>query len=104
MLFFIPASKTNTVPLALSDKFEPYWQHINDGSFEHAACSRNYSFSMSSITTEVLVFTIKVQSAPEEGLQPGVASHYLCNLGMGATIEVLGSFEECYVIDNSEKY
>ena len=103
MRFFIPASKTNTIPLALSDKFKPYWQHIKDRTFEHAACSRNYSCAMSSITTEKLVFTIKVQSAPEEGLQPGVASHYLCNLSVGATIEVLGPFEEFYVTDNSEK-
>jgi Na+-transporting NADH:ubiquinone oxidoreductase subunit F len=103
MRFFIPDSTSNTVPLALTDKFKPYWQHIKDKSFEYHACSRNYSCAMSSSTTDELVFTIKIQSAPEESLQPGVASHYLCNLDMGETVEALGPFEEFYVTDNSNK-
>jgi Na+-transporting NADH:ubiquinone oxidoreductase subunit F len=103
MRFFIPASTTNTIPLALSDEFKPYWQHIKDRSFEHDACSRNYSCAMSSSTSEALIFTIKVQSAPEDSLQPGVASHYLCNLDIGETIQALGPFEEFYVTDNSKK-
>lgn len=103
MRFFIPASKTRTIPLTLSKEFKPYWEHITDRHFEHDACSRNYSCAMSSNTNEELVFTIKVQSAPEDGLQPGVASHYLCNLDIGETVEALGPFEEFYAKDNSEK-
>ena len=103
MRFFIPASTTSTIPLDLSDEFKPYWQHIKNRSFEHDACTRNYSFAMSSSTTEELVFTIKVQSAPDDSLQPGVASHYLCNLDVGKTVEALGPFEEFYARDNSLK-
>ena len=103
MRFFIPESTTSTIPLDLSDKFKPYWQHIKDRSFEHAACTRNYSCALSSSTTKELVFTIKVQSAPEDSIQPGVASHYLCNLDVGKTVEALGPFEEFYATDNSEK-
>jgi Na(+)-translocating NADH:ubiquinone oxidoreductase F subunit len=103
MRFFIPESKTSTIPLALSEEFKPYWQHIKDRSFEHDACTRSYSCAMSSITSKELVFTIKVQSAPEDNVQPGVASHYLCNLDIGDTVEALGPFEEFYAKDNSDK-
>lgn len=103
MRFFIPASKTRSIPMALSSEFKPYWQHVKDSYFEHDACTRSYSCAMSSKTTDELVFTIKLQSAPEESILPGIASHYLCNLEVGETVEALGPFEEFFAKGNSNK-
>jgi Na(+)-translocating NADH:ubiquinone oxidoreductase F subunit len=103
MRFFIPAAKTSSTPRALVAEFEPHWQHIHRAEFEHQACTRSYSCAESSSTTDELVFTIKMQSAPNKTLSPGVASHYLCNLVVGSTVEALGPFEEFGVKPNSQK-
>ena len=103
MRFFIPAAKTNSVPSILSDAIKPHWQHIQSLEFEHEACTRSYSCAESSMSTDELVFTIKMQSAPDETMRPGVASHYLCNLAVGTMIEALGPFEEFSAKENSRK-
>lgn len=103
MRFFIPAAKTHSVPVELSDSFRTHWQHVQAVEFEHEACTRSYSCAESSATTDELVFTIKMQSAPEHSVRPGVASHYLCNIAVGTTVEALGPFEEFGVKENSNK-
>jgi len=103
MRFFIPASKNIAMPKSLPDVFKSAWEHIEERDFEHEACSRSYSCAMSCVTTDELVFTIKIQPAPDDSVLPGIASHYFCNLQPGETVEALGPFEEFFVQAGSEK-
>lgn len=103
MRFFIPEAITSSIPVTLEDEFKPFWQHIQAFEFDHASCTRSYSCAESAASTHELVFTIKMQSAPEKTLRPGVGSHFLCNLAVGTSIEALGPFEEFCVKPNSEK-
>jgi Na(+)-translocating NADH:ubiquinone oxidoreductase F subunit len=103
MRFFIPAAKGVSVPLDLPQAFKPHWQHIEPLTFEHSACTRSYSFATSSRVNDELVFTIKIQTAPNNTVLPGVGSSYLCNLAVGATIEVLGPFEDFFAQSDSQK-
>ncbi|GAC16869.1 2Fe-2S iron-sulfur cluster-binding protein [Aliiglaciecola lipolytica] len=103
MRFFIPAAKSHSIPVNIPEAFKPDWQHVEERVFEHDACTRSYSCAMSCATTDELVFTIKFQPAPNDSVLPGIASHYLCNLQPGETVEALGPFEEFFVKQRSEK-
>lgn len=103
MRFFIPAAKGISMPLNLPEKLKPHWHHIEHLEYEHLACTRNYSLAESSMNTDELVFTIKIQSAPNNGVLPGVGSSYLCNLPIGKSIEAIGPFEEFYAVKDSQK-
>ena len=103
MRFFIPAAKSTSIPLALPEELKSHWQHVKNLQFDHDACTRSYSCAVSAMTTDELVFTIKIQSAPHDSVRPGLASHYLSNLEIGETVETLGPFEEFAIKQSSEK-
>tara|TARA_B110000495_G_scaffold203850_1_gene230075 strand:- start:8661 stop:10514 length:1854 start_codon:yes stop_codon:yes gene_type:complete len=103
MRFFIPTAKGVSIPLNLPEHLKPHWHHIEHLEYEHLACTRSYSLAESSINTEELVFTIKIQTAPDHKSLPGAGSSYLCNLSVGKTIEALGPFEEFFVKENNNK-
>jgi Na+-transporting NADH:ubiquinone oxidoreductase subunit F len=71
--------------------------------FEHTACSRCYSLANFDTQTHELVFTVKMQSSPDNILLPGIGSNYICNLTVGQTIYAVGPFEEFFANPNSEK-
>ena len=100
MRFYIPPAKGVSIPLRLPDVFKLHWHDIEHLEYEHKACSRSYSLANGNGLieggTNELVFTIKIQNAPNKSVFPGVGSSYLCNLGLGQTIEVLGPFESFY--------
>ncbi|AOW75715.1 Na+-transporting NADH:ubiquinone oxidoreductase subunit F [Colwellia sp. PAMC 20917] len=97
MQFFIPAAKGVSIPQRLPEKLKPHWHHIDHLEYEHKACSRNYSLANGKGENdggaEELVFTIKIQNAPNRSILPGVGSSYLCNLALGQTIDAVGPFE-----------
>jgi len=101
--FVIPAAKGCSIPLNLPDEFKPHWHHIEQLDYEHLACTRSYSLAESSLTTSELVFTIKIQTAPEQTILPGVASSYLCNLAVGNKVDVIGPFEEFFATPHTNK-
>lgn len=103
MRFFIPEANNQTKPKGLPEEFHPHWHHIEHLEYKHLACSRSYSLSNYDTQTEELVFTVKIQSAPEHNLSPGVGSNYICNLSEGETIEALGPFEEFFANPDSKK-
>jgi len=103
MSFIIPAGKGCSIPLKLPEELKPHWHHIEQLEFEHANCSRSYSLAETSMNTDELVFTIKIQSAPNNVTLPGVGSSYLCNLQYGDTVDAIGPFEEFFATKNSEK-
>jgi len=103
MRFFIPAAKGVSIPLNLPDNLKPHWQHIEHLEYEHLACTRSYSLAESSMNTDELVFTIKIQTAPDNKVIPGVGSSYLCNLTLGTSIDAIGPFEEFFAQNNSQK-
>jgi Na(+)-translocating NADH:ubiquinone oxidoreductase F subunit len=107
MRFLIPAAKGVSIPQRLPEKLKPHWHHIDHLEFEHKACSRSYSLAKGNGQndggTEELVFTIKIQNAPNKSILPGVGSSYLCNLAQGQTIEALGPFEDFSAKPSSEK-
>ncbi len=103
MRFFIPAAKGVSIPLRLPEELKPHWQHVEQLTFEHNACSRSYSFAQPSTTTDELVFTVKIQTAPNNTVLPGVGSSYLCNLALGQTVEVIGPFEAFFAKKDSNK-
>ena len=107
MRFFIPASKGVSIPMRLPGAFKPHWHHIEHLEYEHKACSRSYSLANGNGQivggTDELVFTVKIQNSPNKSILPGVGSSYLCNLGLGQTIEALGPFEDFYAKPPSNK-
>lgn len=103
MRFFIPGAKGCSIPQNLPVEITPYWQHIEPVNYSHLPCTRSYSCAESSITTDELVFTIKIQSAPHDVLTPGVGSGYLCNLAVGKSVSALGPFEEFFAKPDSVK-
>ena len=103
MRFIIPAGKGCSIPLKLPDDLQPHWHHIEHLEYEHLACTRSYSLAETSMNTDELVFTIKIQSAPHNVTLPGVGSSYLCNLEQGDIVNAVGPFEEFYAVKNSEK-
>ena len=107
MRFFIPAAKGVSIPQRLPEKLKPHWQHIEQLEYEHKACSRSYSLANGDGQIEdgisELVFTVKIQNAPNKSVLPGVGSSYICNLGLGETIEVLGPFEDFHAKTPSNK-
>jgi len=97
MRFFIPAANGASIPQRLPENLKPHWHHIDHLEFEHKACSRSYSLAKGNGQNEgaeELVFTIKIQNAPNKSILPGVGSSYLCNLALGQTIEAVGPFED----------
>ncbi|WP_019028660.1 2Fe-2S iron-sulfur cluster binding domain-containing protein [Colwellia piezophila] len=103
MRFFIPAAKGVSIPLNLPENLKPHWHHIEHLEYEHLGCTRSYSLAESSMNTNELVFTIKIQTAPHQKVIPGVGSSYLCNLPIGETISAIGPFEEFFASKNSNK-
>ncbi|NQZ82727.1 MAG: 2Fe-2S iron-sulfur cluster binding domain-containing protein [Colwellia sp.] len=103
MRFIIPAGKGCSIPLKLPDDLQPHWHHIEHLEYEHLACTRSYSLAETSLNTEELIFTIKIQSAPHNVTLPGVGSSYLCNLEQGELVDAIGPFEEFYAVNNSDK-
>ena len=107
MRFFIPAAKGVSIPQRLPEALKPHWHHIDHLEYEHSACSRSYSLANGNGQigegTEELVFTIKIQNAPNKSIFPGVGSSYLCNLALGQTIEAVGPFEDFCAKPSSNK-
>jgi Na+-transporting NADH:ubiquinone oxidoreductase subunit F len=107
MRFFIPAAKGVSIPQRLPEALKPHWHHIEYLEYEHNACSRNYSLAnghgQNNGGAEELMFTIKIQNAPDKIVFPGVGSSYLCNLSVGQTIEAVGPFEDFYAKPSSNK-
>jgi len=103
MRFLIPAAKGVSVPCDLPEELKPHWQHIELLEYQHLACTRSYSLAEPSIDNDELVFTIKIQSAPNHTVLPGVGSSYLCNLTVGKTIDAIGPFEEFFVKASNRK-
>ncbi len=101
--FLIPAAKGCSIPLNIPEHLKPHWHHIEHLEYEHLACTRNYSLAESSLCTDELVFTIKIQTAPDHKILPGVGSSYLCNLNKGKCIDVIGPFEEFFAKPKSDK-
>lgn len=106
MRFFIPPAKGVSIPLRLPDTFKHHWHDIEHLEYEHKACSRSYSLANGNGQIEggadELVFTIKIQNAPNKSILPGVGSRYLCNLGAGQTIEAIGPFEDFFAKPSSK--
>jgi len=104
MRFFVPAAKGCAIPQRVPEEFMSHWQHIDHFEYEHLACSRSYSLATYDTYSDELVFTIKMQIAPEHKVLPGVASSYICNLSVGKIIEAIGPFEDFNVkVNTSEK-
>ncbi len=107
MRFFIPAAKGVSIPQRLPEALKPHWHHIEHLEYEHNACSRSYSLAngngQNDGGAEELVFTIKIQNAPNRSVFPGVGSSYLCNLAVGQTIDAVGPFEDFYAKPSSNK-
>ena len=103
MRFFIPEANGKSRPNSLPEPHHPHWHHIEDMEFEHTACSRCYSLANFDTQTHELVFTVKIQSSPDNILLPGIGSNYICNLTVGQTIYAVGPFEEFFANPNSEK-
>lgn len=103
MRFFIPAGKGVSIPLNLPEHLKANWHHIEQLEYEHLACTRSYSLAESPLVTDELVFTIKIQTAPQHKTLPGVGSSYLCNMAEGTSIEAIGPFEEFFAKKNSQK-
>jgi len=94
MHFFVPAAKGCAIPQKVPSEFQAHWQHIDSLEYEHLACSRSYSLATYDTYSDELVFTIKMQTAPEHKVLPGIASSYICNLVVGKTIKAIGPFED----------
>ena len=107
MRFYIPPAKGVSIPQRLPESLKPHWHHIEHLEYEHKACSRSYSLANGNGQieggTNELVFTIKIQNSPNKSVLPGVGSSYLCNLGLGQTIEAVGPFENFYAKPPSNK-
>ena len=107
--FFIPAAKGVSIPQRLPEALKPHWHHIEHLEYEHNACSRSYSLANGNGNGQndggaaELLFTIKIQNAPNKSVFPGVGSSYLCNLGLGQTIEAVGPFEDFCAKPPSDK-
>ncbi|MEO2266444.1 2Fe-2S iron-sulfur cluster-binding protein [Pseudoalteromonas sp. YIC-656] len=97
MRFLIPGGVVKAKPDRLPEQYQAHWQEVEEGTFEAQACSRNYSLASVSELTDELVFTVKYQRAPEQGVPAGSGSSYMCNLKVGDTIDAVGPFEEFYV-------
>lgn len=96
MRFFIPAAKGIAVPVNLPPELMHHWQDVIDNEYDHLACSRNYSLANGDGQSNELVFTIKIQMAPDSVVKPGIGSSYICNLAVGETIEAVGPFEDFF--------
>lgn len=105
--FYIPPAKGVSIPMRLPDAFKRHWHDIEHLEYEHKACSRSYSLANGNGQieggTNELIFTIKIQNSPNKSVLPGVGSNYLCNLGLGQTIEAVGPFERFYAKPPSNK-
>lgn len=103
MRFFIPAAKGSSIPAYLPVELLHHWQDVIHMEYEHLACSRNYSLANGDGQSDELVFTVKIQTSPNERVKPGIGSSYICNLAPGETIEAVGPFEEFYARPSSSK-
>ena len=103
MRFFIPKASGCSVPSNVPGSLQPDWQHIARLNYQHGACSRSYSLAGIDEATNELVFVIKLQSATNPAVLPGIGSNYLGNLRVGDCVEALGPFEEFYANLNSKK-
>lgn len=105
--FYIPPAKGISIPARLPDAFKYYWRDIEYLEYEHQACSRSYSLANGDgqieAGTNELKFTVKIQNAPNKSIYPGVGSSYICNLGLGQTIEAAGPFEDFHAKPSSNK-
>ena len=103
MRFFIPKASGCSVPADVPGSLQPDWQHIARLNYQHGACSRSYSLAGIDEATNELVFVIKLQSATNPSVLPGIGSNYLGNLRIGDRVEALGPFEEFYANPGSDK-
>ncbi len=119
MRFFIPASKGLSIPAALPESLKAHWHDVEHREYEHDSCSRNYSLATCDSAVQQpeekqvgetiplpgneLVFTIKIHTAPNNEVIPGVGSSYICNLDVGQKIFAVGPFEEFYAKPVSSK-
>ena len=105
--FYIPPAKGVSIPARLPDAFKYHWRDIEYLEYEHQACSRSYSLANGDgqieAGTNELKFTVKIQNAPNKSIYPGVGSSYICNLGLGQTIEAAGPFEDFHAKPSSNK-
>ncbi|MFY8275393.1 2Fe-2S iron-sulfur cluster-binding protein [Pseudoalteromonas sp. SSDWG2] len=99
MRFFIPQGQAQARPADIPAEYLAHWDDTQEQEFPRPACSRNYSLTSVSERDDELVFAIKYQQAPAGHLPVGFGSSYLCNLGIGDTVDALGPFEEFYVDD-----
>ncbi|GAA5135814.1 2Fe-2S iron-sulfur cluster binding domain-containing protein [Thalassotalea piscium] len=102
MRFLIPAAKGESIPCDLPNELKSHWEDVEFFEFNHLACTRSYSLAEPSLENDELVFTIKIQAAPNTTVLPGVGSSYLCNLMVGAEVEAIGPFEEFFVKEPSK--
>lgn len=102
MRFFIPAAQSSSIPVDLPAELLHHWQEVLHMDYEHLACSRNYSLANGDGQTDELVFTVKIQTSPNQEVKPGIGSSYICNLAPGKTIEAVGPFEEFFAIDSDK--
>lgn len=103
MRFFIPQAEGCSRPSVLPEEYLPHWHHIEHLEFEHLSCSRSYSLANYDTQSNELVFTIKMQAAPDKESVPGIGSNYLCNLNPGDAIEAAGPFEEFFADAKSDR-
>ncbi len=111
MRFFIPAASGNTMPTALPLALSQHWESVDQTQYQHDSCSRNYSLANSDLPLDgnhsELHFTIKLHQAPktttDDIINPGVGSHFICNLQPGDSIDAVGPFEEFYAKPSSSK-
>jgi len=107
MRFFIPAAKGVSIPERLPDEFKGHWHSIDHLEYEHKACSRNYSLANGDGSVNggsgELAFTVKIQTAPNNKVLPGIGSSYICNLKVGQSIEAIGPFEDFHARPDNGK-
>ncbi|WP_206485115.1 2Fe-2S iron-sulfur cluster-binding protein [Thalassotalea sp. G2M2-11] len=96
MRFFIPEGIGYSKPQEIPEDFAYFWDTIANYQYPRKASSRNYSMASACQQSDELVFAIKYQRAPEEGVPSGLGSSYMCNLAVGESVEALGPFEEFY--------
>ncbi|NRA82943.1 MAG: 2Fe-2S iron-sulfur cluster binding domain-containing protein [Gammaproteobacteria bacterium] len=104
MRFLIPAASNRSVPSHLPLHHVDHWHHVEDIQYQFDACSRSYSLANHDSQGDELVFTVKIQGAPQNtSHNPGVGSNFICNLDVGHSIDAVGPFQEFGVNKHSGK-
>jgi Na(+)-translocating NADH:ubiquinone oxidoreductase F subunit len=100
--FIIPAAPVKGLPNDISAHFSSFWPKLTSHNATHSPCVRHYSLASHCDQSNKLIFNVKMQLSDQPEHPLGIGSFYLCNLPIGAVVNVKGPYQD-FAVPNDTK-